>query len=768
MTLVQRIRPGSSALAFVSGLAAAAALTPLFADLSWLPYVFGTVAAVVISSAAGRALKVPAYLSPLVSTSALILAMTAMFADSAILGFLPGPEALAHMRSLLGAGMVDSAALAAPAVPTVGLAFLAAGGIGLVVLAVDAFAITLDLPGWAGIPLAFVYLIPAAALPGGAPRWILPVLLAPWLGLIAINTRLELRSWGKVLRPIGPYRRAIPRASGILAAIAVVAVASIAATRLPGLSESTWGRGSDMPGVGGSGGAVSIDPMVSLRRNLLSTSNTEVLRYNTTAEHPSYLRLTVLNSFDGTVWSAEPEVEGTSVPLLSPLDPVANPFEYQRGFDGQIVITDIETGKSLVRMVETSQVQEDTYDITTAELVNQQLPLPFPAYSVVFNAQDASHTTDWAWNTATRSVSSSSDTGSHLRYIVQTAQPEYTPAILRTLTSADVPDVFQTPADTAGALELPEATRATVAELAAQITAGAKSPYGKAVALQDWFTSNFTYTTDVVDDSNDPLGEFLKDKKGYCQQFSGAFAAMARSLGIPARVVVGFTAGTQNADGTWVVTAKDAHAWPEILLPNVGWLPFEPTPRVASTVTGPTYAPQEIPKPATPTPAPSATQPASPSVPNSNAATPAATSGGRGSSPWWLLGLAALVGLLAAIPSVVASMRRRRRWADANTIDATWEQLRSDALSTGGTWSDSWTPRQAAGELEQFTAHHGALALLVDRTEALRYRPVADASESPESLEFGITTAQEICREVRAERVQRMSLLGRIRVRIFP
>ena len=74
--------------------------------------------------------------------------------------------------------------------------------------------------------------------------------------------------------------------------------------------------------------------------------------------------------------------------------------------------------------------------------------------------------------------------------------------------------------------------------------------------------------------------QFLRTKTGYCEQFAGTFAAMARYLGIPARVAVGFTPGTQDPKNPnlWRVQTSDAHAWPELYLPGLGWWPFEPTP----------------------------------------------------------------------------------------------------------------------------------------------------------------------------------------------
>ncbi len=123
----------------------------------------------------------------------------------------------------------------------------------------------------------------------------------------------------------------------------------------------------------------------------------------------------------------------------------------------------------------------------------------------------------------------------------------------------------------------PGAARAT----AIDVTAGAATPFDQALTLQNWFrdTNNFTYDTDVqYGNSNDAIDAFLRDRRGFCQQFAGTFAAMARSLGLPARVAVGYTPGDLGNDGLFHVYGRHAHAWPEIWFDNIGWIAFEPTP----------------------------------------------------------------------------------------------------------------------------------------------------------------------------------------------
>jgi len=120
-----------------------------------------------------------------------------------------------------------------------------------------------------------------------------------------------------------------------------------------------------------------------------------------------------------------------------------------------------------------------------------------------------------------------------------------------------------------------------IGEIADDWTAGAVSAYDKVLAIQRHFHSDgFRYDTDVeVDESADALLEFLtQTKEGFCQQYATAMAVLVRELGIPARIAVGYQAGTLQDDDTYLVQTKDAHAWVEVFFEGYGWLQFEPTP----------------------------------------------------------------------------------------------------------------------------------------------------------------------------------------------
>jgi len=127
-----------------------------------------------------------------------------------------------------------------------------------------------------------------------------------------------------------------------------------------------------------------------------------------------------------------------------------------------------------------------------------------------------------------------------------------------------------------------------VAELAAELTEDADNPYEKARALTRFFRgSTFTYSTQGLEipRNADLVDTFLFGegaRQGYCQHFASAMALMARSVGLPARVAVGFAPGEAAGDGLWLVREANAHAWVEIFFPGHGWQIFEATKSIES------------------------------------------------------------------------------------------------------------------------------------------------------------------------------------------
>ena len=128
----------------------------------------------------------------------------------------------------------------------------------------------------------------------------------------------------------------------------------------------------------------------------------------------------------------------------------------------------------------------------------------------------------------------------------------------------------------------PASTR-RVAALAEEIVAGAASDYDMAVLLERYLLTSFAYDLRVTafPRGGDVVDHFLFERSaGYCSQFATAMAVMARSVGLPARVAVGYLPGEYNSlTGAHTVRQRDAHAWVEIKFMRAGWVPFDPTPR---------------------------------------------------------------------------------------------------------------------------------------------------------------------------------------------
>ena len=84
----------------------------------------------------------------------------------------------------------------------------------------------------------------------------------------------------------------------------------------------------------------------------------------------------------------------------------------------------------------------------------------------------------------------------------------------------------------------------------------------------------------VVPDGADAVEDFLfTQQKGFCLHFASAMTVMLRSVGVPARLAVGYIPGDPGAEpGTYILRDKYYHAWTQVYFPGYGWIDFEPTP----------------------------------------------------------------------------------------------------------------------------------------------------------------------------------------------
>jgi transglutaminase-like putative cysteine protease len=142
-------------------------------------------------------------------------------------------------------------------------------------------------------------------------------------------------------------------------------------------------------------------------------------------------------------------------------------------------------------------------------------------------------------------------------------------------------------------LQLPDSLPQRVRDLAEEITRDQTNPYDKAAAIQDYLRQipyNELIESPPLD--QDKVDWFLFDlQEGYCDYYASSLIVMARAVGVPARMAVGYTRGDYEAEaGVFRVRESHGHAWVEVFFPEYGWVEFEPTaaepvivrPRLAS------------------------------------------------------------------------------------------------------------------------------------------------------------------------------------------
>jgi hypothetical protein len=130
-------------------------------------------------------------------------------------------------------------------------------------------------------------------------------------------------------------------------------------------------------------------------------------------------------------------------------------------------------------------------------------------------------------------------------------------------------------------LRLPDSVPERVHHLAREITEDKTNPYDSAKAIEAYLRENYPYDLEVPapPENRDVADYFLFDlKKGYCDYYATAMVVLARSRGIPARFVSGYSSGSYDAaNAEYIVHELNAHSWVEVYFPEIGWVEFEPT-----------------------------------------------------------------------------------------------------------------------------------------------------------------------------------------------
>lgn len=331
---------------------------------------------------------------------------------------------------------------------------------------------------------------------------------------------------------------AIMRAGAVVSAVVVLG-AIVAGPALPG-AETEPILGID-DGNNEADTRIVISPIVDIRGRLVDQKDVEA--FTVRSEQPSYWRLASLDSFNGQIWGADNKYGKASGGLDDDFD-----------VDASVTILEQE--------------------FTVTNLGAVWIPAAYEPRQLVESSDDS---ISYEPLSGTLIVGRSLDTSDGLTYTLKSEIPNFDPAALAAAPNSYPKDVLDR------YLDLPEDFSATARSLAFDIArdAGATNDFEEALALQNFFRDSFTYDLTVGEGhSSARIDQFLASGIGYCEQFAGAFAAMARALEIPSRVAVGFTWGEADAEdpNLYHVRGEHAHAWPEVYIPGSGWVPFEPTP----------------------------------------------------------------------------------------------------------------------------------------------------------------------------------------------
>lgn len=712
-------------LTLVGALAAVLAVLPLVPITdrnSWLvPAAFG----IALVSLTGWAIRrigslnwpvVPAQLGVLMLWLGLLVA-----ADVAWLGVVPTWAWLERLGAVTSEGVAVIMQYAPPVPVERPMLFIIVAGAGLVAIAVELATFGLGQVPLAGLPLALMYGIAASvASEGWSWLWFVPPAVG-FLALLITEGRNRVTAWGLSAGP--PAQASAGRArppetdslarNGRRVGTLALAAAVVVPAALPVLTAGGIGGGFGS----GSGGGHTIrtdNPIVDLQRDLTRPDNVPVLRYATDSENPEYIRTAALDVFNGEEWATSDRTVST-----------------------------LNTGEELPLPPGVSVGEDEPptagYNIEVTENFSSTwLPLVYPAYRIDIDG-------DWQYHAATLDVVA--DDGENIQgvdYQVDSIVLGRDAAELREAPPSDDPVQFRQQFDRL--LELPAETREMLGTFVDEAVGDEANAYEQAAALQSWFRTDggFEYSLETPPGTSAPaLLDFLEDRSGYCEQYAATMAIMARYLGIPARVAVGFTPGEQLDDGTWVVRSHDAHAWPELYFSGVGWIRFEPTP-ATRTGTPPdwTVPPAEGESTADDEDAlagledvPEGQLP--PGLQDQFGADAGAAGLADTQSSRWpviLLGLG-VVGLVFAAPSAIAWAVRARRWRRAAgdavaQAEAAWADLRDAVRDAGMRWDRSATPRgierHVTSRAQLGTGGQRLLNRLAMATERARYAVRAD------------------------------------------
>ncbi|NGZ99992.1 transglutaminase domain-containing protein [Nocardioides sp. W3-2-3] len=425
-----------------------------------------------------------------------------------------------------------------PRVPALWPLLLVCAAVFLVL--VDTIACTFRRVPGAGLALLAIYSVPSGLLDEG-PGWVGFALTAlGFLVLLHLDAREHLFRWGRALGPKDstpwrhghPVREAAKAGAGRIGITATV-LALVVPLFVPVLSTDLFDLGS-----GGNGGDIRIrKPIADMRRDLERGEDVPLVRVATDDPAPSYLRISVLNRFTGQEWSSGDR----DVPQ-------------ENTADGALPAP-VGLSESVPRAQYDYEVQ-----------VTDQPELDLAAHAVP--GRCGAGRGRLALRPHLDGLPRRRRRPRHPRPVVL---PDLDRAALRHRRTL-LPRRTRRHGARRDARACPPGIPAIARDLARSVTQPAKNDYERALMLQRFFRSDGGFTYDLrrapAGTGNDTLESFLAPggRVGYCEQYASAMAVMARVVGIPARVAVGFLEPTRMDDGRWEYSSHDLHAWPEPVL----------------------------------------------------------------------------------------------------------------------------------------------------------------------------------------------------------
>ena len=547
----------------------------------------------------------PRLVVALFAMGGMLLLLRVAVPHTLVWGILPGPQTLGS----LSAEMWEAVRLirfgAAPIFPTPGV---------LAVLALVMWSIG-GLFSWGStsgptsalfLPSLTLYLQLAVSdrHPAGL-TWTVAFVTVLGLGMSA----LALQRRAAAGRARDEEGRAVPRQTPYLALglAAVIGLGALVLTEtasglVPSEGVIAWRSGGTGYGLGGSG--VAFNRLVDLKQRIISRTNQILFKATLGPDSPPgdqiYWRMETLDEFDGSAWRR------SSVSSQS--------YDPDRGVPAT---DDLYLGTTYTIL---HKVQIDNL---AGEGVLPTAGVPLQVHEITTGTSEVPASSLLVLDDSALVAPSGLQRGAE--YQVIASQPDVT-ADLGSLATG--PDGLLSPLFAAAAeagifpqapggpavetvappnlsryTDLPPDLPSGLTQIARERTRGATTDFERAWLLQHWFrdSGDFTYSTEVSTghDSLD-LEDWLTDNTsrnyriGYCEQFAATMAVLGRTLGIPSRVVWGFTPGQvqPQADGPDAIVVRDtnAHAWVELWMDGFGWVSFDPTPRGQFQPASPTSA----------------------------------------------------------------------------------------------------------------------------------------------------------------------------------